>query len=57
MSFKDKVMNMIIARPKLVTLGIGLVITFVVETAIGMVDHQQINALQGNDGNLAIPQK
>ena len=44
MSFKDKIMNILIARPKLVTLGIGLAITFVVGTAIGMVDHQQLSA-------------
>ena len=37
-------MNILIARPKLVTLGIGLAITFVVGTAIGMVDHQQLSA-------------
>ncbi len=33
-------MNAISAHPKLVTFGIGLAITFVVGTAIGMVDHQ-----------------
>ena len=31
-------MNIITAQPKLVTFGIGLAITFVVGTAIGMVD-------------------
>ena len=30
MSFKDKIMNMVISHPKLVTLGIGLAITFAV---------------------------
>ena len=40
MSFKDKIMNMVTTHPKLVTLGIGLAVTFVVGTAIGMVDHQ-----------------
>jgi hypothetical protein len=29
------------AHPKLVTFGIGLAITFVVGTTIGMVDHNQ----------------
>jgi hypothetical protein len=33
-------MNIVISHPKLVTLGIGLVITFVVGIAIGMVDHE-----------------
>jgi hypothetical protein len=41
MSLKTKIMNIITAHPKLVTFGIGLAITFVVGTAIGMVDHQQ----------------
>ena len=40
MSFKDKIMNIIIAHPKLVTFGIGLAITFVIGTTMGMVDHQ-----------------
>ena len=35
-------MNMITAHPKVVTFGIGLGITFVIGTAIGMVDHQQV---------------
>jgi hypothetical protein len=39
MSIKDKITNMITAHPKLVTLGIGLAITFAIGTAIGMVDH------------------
>ncbi len=42
MSIKDKIMNMMIGHPKLVTLGIGLGITFVVGTAIGMLDHGQM---------------
>jgi len=42
MSFKDKIMNIITAHPKVVTFGIGLGITFVIGTAIGMVDHQQV---------------
>ena len=44
MSLKDKIMNMVTAHPKLVTLGIGLAITFVIGTAIGMVDHQSAYA-------------
>jgi len=53
MSFKDKIMNVITAHPKLVTFGIGLAITFVVGTAIGMVDHQQVfaTATQTNTNN------
>jgi hypothetical protein len=39
MSLKTKIMNAITAHPKLVTFGIGLAITFVIGTAIGMVDH------------------
>ena len=31
---------MVTTHPKLVTLGIGLAITFVIGTVIGMVDHQ-----------------
>jgi len=46
MSFKDKIANMVAAQPKLVTLGIGLAVTFAVGTAIGMLDH----------GNLALAQ-
>ena len=40
MSFKDKIMNIIIAHPKPVTFSIGLAITFVIGTTMGMVDHQ-----------------
>jgi len=45
MSLKDKVMNMVTTHPKLVTFGIGLAITFVVGTAIGMVETQQAHAI------------
>jgi hypothetical protein len=45
MSLKDKIMNILTAHPKLVTFGIGLAITFVIGTAIGMVDHQQAFAI------------
>jgi hypothetical protein len=46
MSLKDKIVNIITAHPKLVTFGIGLAITFVIGTAIGMVDHNQAFALR-----------
>jgi hypothetical protein len=48
-SLKEKVLNSITAHPKLVTFGIGLAITFVIGTAIGMVDHNQAFAIA--DGN------
>jgi uncharacterized membrane protein len=51
MSFKDKIMNIITAHPKLVTFGIGLAITFVIGTAIGMVEHNQAFANIRPDGN------
>ncbi len=35
-------MNIMIGHPKLVTFGIGLAITFVVGTVIGMLDHGQM---------------
>jgi hypothetical protein len=41
MSLKDKIMNIATAHPKLVTFGIGLAITFVMGTAIGLIDHNQ----------------
>ena len=43
-SLKEKMIDAITAHPKLVTLGIGLAITFVVGTAIGMLDHNQVFA-------------
>jgi hypothetical protein len=42
MSFKDKIMNIEVSLPKLVIFGMGLGITFVIETAIGIVDHNQL---------------
>jgi len=53
MSLKTKIMNIITAHPKLVTFGIGLTITFVIGTAIGMVDHNQAFAItnQTNQNN------
>jgi nitrate/TMAO reductase-like tetraheme cytochrome c subunit len=41
MLFKDKIMNIVVAHSKLVTLGIALTITFVIGTVIGMTDHTQ----------------
>jgi len=45
MSLKDKIMNIVTAHPKIVTFGIGLVITFVIGATIGMVDHHQVFAI------------
>jgi hypothetical protein len=45
MSLKGKIMNIVAAHPKLVMFGIGLGITFVVGTAIGMVEHNQAFAV------------
>jgi hypothetical protein len=57
MSFKNKIMIIVVGNPKLVTLGIGLAVTFVVGTAIGMVDHNQMAAFAhtntNNGGNAA----
>jgi uncharacterized membrane protein len=44
---KEKLLSSITAHPKLVTFGIGLAITFVVGTAIGLVDHNQAFAEGG----------
>jgi uncharacterized membrane protein len=44
MSLKDEFVNIITAHPKLVTFGIGLAITFVIGTAIGMLDPQSVLA-------------
>jgi len=38
-------MNLVMTHPKLVTLGIVLAVPFVVGTAIGMVDHNQVFAI------------
>ena len=51
MSLKDKIMNIVTSHPKLVTLGIGLAVTFVIGTAIGMVDHSSLYAF-GQGGHL-----
>jgi hypothetical protein len=42
MSFKDKIMNMVTAHPKLATFAIGFAVTFVIGAAIGMVDNNNI---------------
>jgi hypothetical protein len=44
-------MNIFTAHPKFVTFGIGLAITFVIGTAIGVVDHQQVFASPINTGS------
>jgi xanthine/uracil/vitamin C permease (AzgA family) len=37
MTIKQKLMNIIAAQPKLITLGVGLAVTFGIATIIGMV--------------------
>jgi hypothetical protein len=49
MSLKDKILNVITAHPKLVIFGIGLGITFVIGTAIGMVNNNQVFAYLPTD--------
>jgi uncharacterized membrane protein len=44
MSLKTKIMNIIVSHPKFVTFGIGLAITFVIGSAIGMVNNQPVFA-------------
>ncbi len=43
-SLKQKIINTITVHPRLVTFGIGLAITFVVGTAIGMISPEQVSA-------------
>ena len=45
---KQKLLNAISAHPKLVTFGIGLVITMAIGTAIGMLDPHQVLAYNTN---------
>ena len=45
MALKSKIMNLVTAQPKLVIFGIGLAITFVIGTTIGMVEVQQAHAI------------
>jgi hypothetical protein len=52
MSIKQKLLNAIVAHPKLVTLSIGLALTLVIGTAItGMTQVQQAHAV-GFPGSL-----
>jgi len=44
-------MNLVMTHPKLVTLGIVLAVPFVVGTAIGMVDHNQVFAISQQNSN------
>jgi hypothetical protein len=41
-SLKANILNILTANPKLATFGIGFAITFAIDTAIGMVDHNNI---------------
>ena len=41
----NKILSAITAHPKIVTLGIGLAITFVIGTAIGMVENNSVFAI------------
>jgi hypothetical protein len=50
-------MNVVTAHPKLVTLGIGLTITFVIGTAIGMLENNQGYWAYSQDGNNAAGQQ
>ncbi len=51
MSLKTKIMNAIVAHPKLVTFGIGIAITVVVVgTAIGLISPEQVLAPGGRCG-------
>jgi hypothetical protein len=50
MSLKSKIMETITAHPKLVTFGIGLMITFAFGTAIGLSDHNQAFAAGNQTG-------
>ena len=60
-SLKNKLVNIVASHPMIVTFGIGLAITFVVGTAIGMIDHNQVFAATAtntnNGGNAAVGNK
>jgi hypothetical protein len=45
-SLKENALSTITAHPKLATFAFGLTITFVIGTAIGMVDNQQVFAVK-----------
>ena len=47
---KSKILNVMAAHPKLVTFAIGLGITMVIGTAIGMLDQHQALAINANSG-------
>jgi hypothetical protein len=51
MSIKHKIMNVMVAHPKLVTFAIGLGITVAIGTAIGMLDHNHIAEALRNQAN------
>jgi hypothetical protein len=51
MSFKDKIMNMVLVHPKLVTFAIGFAVTFVIGIAIGMLEHGTVNVVDANPGS------
>jgi hypothetical protein len=50
MSLKQRILDSITDHPKIATFGIGLIITFAIELAIGMLDHNPVFAVSG-DGN------
>ncbi len=50
MSLKSKIINIITAQPKLVTLGIGLAITFGIGIISGIIEAQQAHAALGAVG-------
>ncbi len=49
MSLKNKIVSAVSAHTRLVTFGIGLAITFVIGTAIGMVDHDAFAIAQNSN--------
>lgn len=52
-TIKQKLLNVISAHPKLVTLGIGLALTMAVGTAIGMLDHSHMAFAISQQNNAA----
>jgi hypothetical protein len=50
MSLKSKIIKIITEHPKIVTFGIGLMITFAFGTAIGFSDHNQAFAVGNQTG-------
>jgi hypothetical protein len=47
-NIKENILSTLTARPKLVTLAIGLAITVGIGTVIGLIDSQQALAFQPN---------